>query len=228
MKNGRFRRVSDGRLIQRYRCKTCVKSCSQSTFDPAYYQKKRQINYPLMMLLSSAVSLRRSALILNVTQKTIARKLMYIAQQCRQKLESERHQFAGIEAVQFDELQTIEHTKCKPLSVAMVVSEKHRKIVGFDVAMMPATGHLSAISRKKYGWRPDHRFQSMNALWAHLSAYLPQIIDIVPDKCALYASIISRYFPKARYRQFKGKKGSIYGQGELKKSGQRSLVLYQS
>ena len=63
MKNGVFRRVSDGRYCQRYRCKTCGKSFSQATYDPAYYQKKRQCNYPLMICLSSAVSMRRTAII---------------------------------------------------------------------------------------------------------------------------------------------------------------------
>ena len=83
MKNGHYRRVSDGRVIKRYRCKTCAKSFSQATFDPAYYQKKRHVNYPLMMILSSAVSMRRSALILNVSRKTVARKLVYLASECR-------------------------------------------------------------------------------------------------------------------------------------------------
>ena len=149
MKNGVFRRVSDGRYCQRYRCKTCGKSFSQATYDPAYYQKKRQCNYPLMMFLSSAVSMRRTAIMLNIDRKTVARKLIYMAQQCRQNLQKQQHHLSEIKAIQFDELQTIEHTKCKPLSVAMVVSEKSRKIIGFDVAIMPATGHLAAISRKK-------------------------------------------------------------------------------
>ena len=50
MKNGTFRRVSDRRWIQRYRCKTCKKSVSKATFDPAYYQKKWHINYSVAML----------------------------------------------------------------------------------------------------------------------------------------------------------------------------------
>ena len=217
-KIGVFRRSSDGRYIQRYRCKSCGKSFSQARFDPAYYQKKRHLNFSLMMLLSSAVSMRRSALILNLSRKTVARKLIYLAKQARQKLEKERTSFAHIEAIQFDELQTIEHTTCKPLAVGVIVSEKTRKILGFDVAKMPATGHLAAISRKKYGKRPDQRYQSMKALFANLSVYLPSNIAIISDQCSFYNSIVSEHFPKARYLQVKGKKGSIYAQGELKKT----------
>ncbi len=66
--------------------------------------------------------------------------------------------------IQFDELQTIEHTKYKPLSVVMAVCKESRQIVGFQVSKMPATGHLAKLSRKKYGSRPDEtttRFASV-------------------------------------------------------------------
>ena len=77
IKFGRYRRSSDCRLIQRFRCKSCDKTFSHATFDPAYYQKKRQLNYPCMMLLASNVSLRRASKILNINVKTVARKLLY-------------------------------------------------------------------------------------------------------------------------------------------------------
>ena len=72
--------------------------------------------------------------------------------------------FSHVSHIQFDELQTIEHTKLKPLSVAMAVSTKDRRIIGFRVASMPATGHLANVSRKKYGSRPDHRRREFSAL----------------------------------------------------------------
>ena len=225
MKNGSFRRVSDGRILKRYRCKSCGKSFSQATFDPAYYQKKRQVNYPLMMCLSSAVSMRRVALLLSLDRKTVARKLIYMAQQCRIKRLQSRDALSTIDAIQFDELQTIEHTKCKPVSVAMVVSEKSRKIVGFDVAIMPATGHLAALSRKKYGKRPDHRYRTMNRVFEELSRWLPKDIHIRSDQCRFYQSVVSRHFPQARYQQVKGKKSCVYGQGELKR-GARDPLFY--
>ena len=56
--------------------------------------------------------------------------------------------------IQSDELQTIEHTKCKPCFVAVAVCAEHRKILGVEVSSMPETGHLATISRRKYGYRP--------------------------------------------------------------------------
>ena len=58
--------------------------------------------------------------------------------------------YSQINDIQCDELQTIEHTKLKPLAVAVAVSKTERKILGFQVSSMPATGHLAKISRKYF------------------------------------------------------------------------------
>ena len=217
-KHGRFKRRSDGQWIQRYRCKTCRKAFSQASFDPAYYQKKRHLNYKCLLLLTSSVSMRRTALILGVDRKTVSKKLIYLAEQCRQKSTNEEPQFETLQSIQFDELQTIEHTKCKPVSVAMAVSGKNRKILGFQVSVMPATGHLASISRQKYGPRKDDRFKGMTLLFQHLNKILKPTIEIQSDECIFYQKVVTRFFPKSTYSQFKGQKSSVSGQGELKKT----------
>lgn len=217
-KFGRFKRRSDGRYIQRYRCKTCLKTFSLATHDPACWQKKRQFNHDCLMMLASSVSMRRVALMLGLNKKTVARKAEYLGVQCSKKLAAQLETFKDITAIQFDELQTIEHTKCKPLSVAMAVSKKDRKILGFQVSKMPATGHLAAISRKKYGFRPDNRIAGLQSLFEHLQLFLKDNIEISSDECPYYKPTVKTYFPKATYRQFKGEKSSISAQGELKKT----------
>ena len=110
------------------------------------------------------------------------------------------------------------YTKLKPISVAMAVSKTTRKILGFQVSSMPATGLLAKKSRKKYGPRADNRLKGMQALFRHLSSYLGPDIYFSSDECTYYAPVVSRYFPQARYRQFKGEKSANTGQGELKKT----------
>ena len=100
--------------------------------------------------------------------------------------------------IQFDELQTIEHLK--PLSVAVAVSKKERKIIGFQVSSMPATGHLAKISRKKYGKRPDMK-KGMRQLFDYLSRQLSTDIRISKYKGVVKKSI------SATYTQYLGKKG---------------------
>ena len=88
---------------------------------------------------------------------------------------------------------------------------------------MPATGHLSVISRKKYGKRPDHRKQNLQVLCQELKEKLNDVITIRSDECPFYESIITDFFPKASYAHYKGQKSRTYGQGELKRGGKDPL-----
>ena len=174
-------------------------------FD-ACWQKKRHLNHACMMMLSSLVSMRRIARVLNINPKTVARKLTFLGQTLQQKMATQ--DFSHVSHIQFDELQTIEHTKLKPLSVAMAVSTKDRRIIGFRVASMPATGHLATLSRKKYGNRPDHRRREFAALCQDIQPRLPGLHTIESDECSFYKPILSHVFPRAKHQQFKGKKAA--------------------
>lgn len=162
--------------------------------------------------------MNRSALILNINPKTVARKLEYLASEAMVYFNKQGDVFGSVNRVQFDELETIEHTKCKPLSVAVAVSEKERKVLGFEVSTMPAKGHLAKLSRKKYGYRPDERQEGIAALFETLSSFLPQNTTFKSDMCPYYAPVVRAYFPKSRYIQTKGDKATVAGQGELKKN----------
>ena len=106
----------------------------------------------------------------------------------------------------------------KPLNTRQH-DEKERKILGFRVSSMPATGHLAKMSRKKYGHRPDHRKAGMLALFKELSGFLSPTIRMSSDECSFYSGVVNRHFPLATYNQYSGKKSTVSGQGELKKVG---------
>jgi hypothetical protein len=216
-KFGSFKRKSDSRTIQRFRCHICGKTWSNATHDLAVNQKKRTINYSCMTLLASGMSMRRIAINLKVQPNTVAKKLSFLAKQCAQGLQKQAEVADLVKEWQFDELQTFEHTKCKPLSVAMAVDKKTRKIMAFWVSEMPATGFLSKISRKKYGKRKDKRPKGLNLLFRKLKGRVTNNCHIMSDKCLFYNPTVTKHFPNAIHSQFKGKKGSEYGQGELKK-----------
>ncbi|MGA0242654.1 MAG: hypothetical protein ACO3K7_06660 [Candidatus Marinamargulisbacteria bacterium] len=58
--------------------------------------------------------------------------------------------------------------------MAVAVSKKDRKILGFNVSEMPATGHLARISRKKHRKRSDNRWVGLTTLFDQLATVLPQ------------------------------------------------------
>lgn len=219
--NGKYYRWSDSRQIKRYFCKKCLRSWSQASLSTCYRQKKRRINPQVNRLLCSGVSQRRIALLLKVHRKTVARRLTFLAKDAKKehektiaflRLQKSKH-------VQFDELETMEHSKCKPLSVALAVDQSTRKILSFEVSRMPAKGRLADIARKKYGKRPDHRAEGIKRVLAEISHYVSPDAIITTDECPRYPKPIIAHHPNAKHITVKGQRGCIAGQGELKKIG---------
>jgi transposase-like protein len=216
-RSGTFRRKSDCRTIQRFFCDCCKRSFSRSRFHPAYRQKKRQFNDRLRTLLCSGVSLRRSAKILHLSRTTVARKLIYLGKISRDELLAKNLEHPKSSVVEFDDQETFEHTKCKPLSITIAVESKSRRILGFEVSQFQAKGHLTRIALKKYGPRKDTRALGRRKLFESLKPLVRETATFKSDQNPHYPADLQKYFPHAHHLAFKGERGSITGQGELKK-----------
>jgi transposase-like protein len=215
---GSYFRTSDSRSIQRFRCCACRHTFSTATGSPCFGQKKRRINEPLRELLASGISLRRSAIVFRVHRTTIARRLVFLGIQARLELDRQLSRFRALSGFQFDDLETFEHAKSKPLSVTLAVSLK-RKILAFEVSSMPAKGPLAKIGRKRYGFRPDHRSRALKALLSRIRPVVSDRAVIRSDRCPRYPGPVARLFPNARHETVKGRRGCVTGQGELKRGG---------
>lgn len=216
---GYFYRKSDSRRIQRFRCLKCKRTYSRATSHPCYHQNKRHKNEPLRKLLCSGVSLRRSARLLHLSRTTVARKLIFLGREAQRIFTARNQAHSLSQIIEFDDLETFEHSKCKPISVTMAVEHRSRRILGFTVASMPAKGLLTAKALKKYGRRPDHRRAQRKALFAKLQQQVLPFAEIKSDQNPHYPALLKEYFPKALHRTFKGRRGCVTGQGELKQGG---------
>ena len=217
VKVGFFRRKSDCRVIQRYRCKLCFKKFSTATDHPAFGQNKRQFNFKLMKLLVSGVSLRRSARILNLSRTTIDRKFRFLGQQAHINFQISNREKQKASVVVFDDQETFEHTKCKPLSITLAVEATSRRILGFEVSKMPAKGKLAHIARKKYGPRLDERSHGRAKLFEALKLLVEPTALFKSDQNPHYPIDLKKAFPNSTHEAHKGQRGSTTGQGELKK-----------
>jgi hypothetical protein len=168
-------------------------------------------------LLSAGVSQREAARILNLNRKTVVRKLLFWAEVAKQELNSKNISNPPGKEIEFDDLETFEHTKCKPLSVTLMVEYKTRRILGFEVSKMPAKGKLAAIARKKYPPRADERSIGREKLFKRMQVILDPNSIIRSDSNPHYPVDVKRFFPNATHQTVKGKRGAITGQGELKK-----------
>lgn len=220
IRDGQFYRLEDSKFIQRYRCKSCGLRFSSATLTPTYRQKKRRINSPLLKLLSSGVSMRRSALLLGVHRKTVERKLPMLAERCRKLNQRQLNIYRGrIFNIQIDDLITKENSKLKPLSVSIAVDEDRRLILGLEVSKIPAFGHLAHLAVKKYGFRKDEHFEGLTRLFQKITPIVSPEVLVKSDEHQRYPSYISAYLPQAKHQTYKGERGCIAGQGELKRIG---------
>jgi transposase-like protein len=220
IRKGSFYRRSDARRIQRFFCKLCGQYFSSSTGKPSVNQKARRITHSLKLLMNSGVSQRRAAMILRVNRKTVVRRYRFLAAQERMRHElwvKMEYGHSKLEYVQFDDLETAEHTKCKPLSVALAVDPKTRKILNFQVNQMPAKGHLAKTALHKYGYRRDERAKGWDQMMKDLKPIVHANVRFHSDENPHYGRFVRRHHPNSIHETVKGGRGAVTGQGELKK-----------
>lgn len=142
--------------------------------------------------------------------KTVVNKLKFVAAEAK-KYHLEQIAKGAIQTthVQFDEMETHEHTRMKPLSIALAVRAKMVKksakvsntseIIGFQVATMNCHGHNSAFAQLKYGIRPDTRAQACeDVLKVVAQCQKPgQTLTITTDAKSAYPAIIQKVLPSA-------------------------------
>jgi len=204
---------------------TCSRTFSNATFEPEYRQRRRDLNESIRKLYCSEVSQRRIAKLHGISRKTVVRKVLFLADLAKKEHEAELKAMARgnpenkIKEVHFDEMETFEHTKCKPLSIPLVVCANTRKILGLSVASMPANGPLAKLAIQKYGPRKDQRAMKARQLFSELKDAIDPKAKISTDQNPKYPSWLNPYFPHASRKVYKGRRGCIVGQGELKKIG---------
>ena len=218
-KRGTYLRKSDSKLIQRFFCKECAKSFSEQTLRIDYRHRKRRSNQIIFRLLCSGVSQRRCAMIVGVKPEAISRRVQRYGRVAEQNLKIYRKSRKEVENLVFDELETFEHSKCKPLTVPIAVEDKSRKILAISVGQIAAKGHLSRIALKKYGYRKCHRKKVLHDIFSDLKYCCTSKLTIKSDQSHHYPKMVRQYFKNAKYIRYKGRRGCIVGQGELKRGG---------
>lgn len=214
--HGSYYRSSDKKYVRRYRCKICRGTFSRDFFSPFYRQKKRQFNRVIEATLASTGSQRRLARNLGINRKTVVRTFRLMSDLAEAELRENNSNKPKATVIEFDDLETFEHTKCKPLSVTVAVESGTRRILGIEVSQMPASGML-VEKAKKYGPRPDERRHGRRRLFQKIQDFVSPYAEIKSDANPNYPRIVKEYFPHATHKRYLGKRGSGGGQGELKK-----------
>jgi transposase-like protein len=195
-RNFYFVKVSRSKL-RRYHCHSCNKTFSSKTLSPLYHQKKPFLNFDIYKMLMSGNTQRRTARLLNCSKNTVSAKLIWLSLHYKEQILSN----SDMEHLQIDELETIEHTKLKPLTIPLCVNQNF-KILGLSVGQIKAKGHLSEIALKKYGFREDQRVKSLTELFENLKKTLTiDPLTITTDSHPTYPKLVQMYFPRSKHIQ---------------------------
>jgi hypothetical protein len=156
--------------------------------------------------------------VVGVDRKTIARKMRKLADQVRtENILAARKSSA--KTVVFDELETFEHSKCKPVSIAIAVEDRSRRVIAARVAQMPAKGRLVKISLERYGYRKDCRPRAIREVLHRVKEVCPNLTVLKSDQSPRYPKRVREFLPGVEHLTFKGRRGCVVGQGELKAGG---------
>jgi hypothetical protein len=160
--------------------------------------------------------MRRTAKLLGINRKTVARRVPYLAKKSKLLIEESRAQNLQTREIYIDELITFEHTRCKPVAVCMAVS-KERKFLSLAASPMPAIGKkLKKIALKKYGIRPNLRRKGVKTCLTAIQSQVSPETVFKSDEEYSYGSLIRGHFPKNKHIKYPSKRAVIAGQGELK------------
>lgn len=220
--DGHFYRRDDSRWVQRYWCYGCKKGFSDSTAKRWFRAKKRRFHESLRKSFASLGGVRPLARDTKLNRKTVARKLTILGEEAEERFRAANLLHEKSRVIEFDDMETFEHTRCKPLSITLAVQKQTERILGFEISSMAAKGKLVERARK-YRPRDDTRQEGRNRLFHTLRDLVHEEAQIRSDSHPAYAAIVKRHFPKANHVQFLSRKGSNTGGGELKQGADDPL-----
>ena len=84
---------------------------------------------------------------------------------------------------------------------------------------MPAKGRLAAISIKKYGYRKDRRRHGLSYILERVATVAAPNLTVKSDQCPRYPKAVRKHLPGSVHVAYKGRRGCVVGQGELKAGG---------
>ena len=134
----------------------------------------------------------------------MTRKLLYLA-----KLAKDVHKYRIEQGmfktnhIQFDEMETFEHTVHKPVSIAIAVCSHTGHIIDTSVATMKAHNRGAPASLGKYGYREDTRDAAREDVLLAIGKVKHKFSTIITDKNPHYLSDFSRLLPGDKLIQVK-------------------------
>lgn len=132
--------------VKRYQCNCCQNTFTKRTYSKNYHMKKQYLQSRIVRMYCERMSLRGIARALGVNIKTVVRYFIKASKEAEiRNLKRLENREIITSYIQFDELETFEHTKKRPLGVLLFIRAKTGEILSAKVSRSP----IRALSMSK-------------------------------------------------------------------------------
>ena len=122
---------------QVYRCKDCNKNFSRRTNSINYRKRKQHLREKITKAYCEKMSLSGIARTLNIHRNTVVKYFRENAELARKANEERLGNDLLTSYVQFDQLETYEHTKRKPVGIQISMRPKTNEVISAKVGYIP-------------------------------------------------------------------------------------------
>ena len=199
--------------VQRYRCKTCLRTFSRQTFRADFRDRKPYLNAALFGLITSGVGIRQSARLVGLSLHCAELKLRKLGRHLRRLNLNLRDELGADASFHFDELETYEERRnARPLSVPVLIESKTRYVVWAESAPIRPRGPMTANrlkaiqeSENRHGIRKDTSRRSVRRTLLRGAALAQGAESVVlqTDEKPSYPGIARRVFGTRRLQHVK-------------------------
>lgn len=186
-RDGFFRRPSDGRRFQRFRCPHCARRFSSRTFAADYWLKRRDAFLDIARLCTEGPGLRQIARLLGLSHATVMR---HIARAGRHCLIFHRQLLAKgpvVDSIVIDGFESFEYSQYFPFHINLAVATSSWLILHFTESPLRRKGKMTSAQRLRREWleaqlgRPDPKAVEEGILELLRSVSMDRLLLKGPD-----------------------------------------------
>ena len=198
IKNGH--RYTKRGVAQRWLCSDCRNSWTTQGLSHTHLitemggrDRSPEINRQIWELAMSGVTMRRIAVLVGCTRRTVARKLHYLSVRAWAY-----HVDHGPRTgwAMMDELETFVGARWRQITVAVVIRVKTRELLAIAVGPVSST----MARGKAEGWTKDTRVATVRAALANAAVLIKPGATVTTDGATFYPKAVAEMVPGAVHR----------------------------
>lgn len=149
VRDGRYRRPSDGRTFQRFRCQHCHRRFSTRTFAPDYWLRKRSLFPRIASLATEGPGLRQSARFLRLSHATVGRHLARAGRHCLLLHRRLLRASPPREPIVIDGFETFEFSQFFPFHLNLAVGQQSWCLFHFTDSPLRRKGAMTPGQKRR-------------------------------------------------------------------------------